>query len=83
MDKIFFNKEAEKQYQKIPKSIISRVRRSILNLAKNPYAGKKLQGKLAGNYSVRAWPYRIIYQIAKKSNIVIIVSILHRQRAYK
>jgi mRNA-degrading endonuclease RelE of RelBE toxin-antitoxin system len=41
-----------------------------------------LGGKLKGCYSLRAWPYRIIYQIIKKSLYVAVIRILHRQGAY-
>ena len=83
MYKIFFNKEAEKQYRRFPNSIIPKIRRAILNLSKNPYVGKKLEGRLAGKYSFRAWPYRILYLIDNKQKTIVVVSILHRQGAYK
>lgn len=62
-------------------------RRKILNaiegLKSNPFAGKKLHGKLASCHSLRVWPYRIIYTIQKHRLVIIIVAIGHRQGVYK
>jgi len=54
----------------------------LIELAKNPYLGKKLEGELRDFYSLRVWPYRIIYQIIKNELIVFVVQIKHRQGVY-
>jgi len=51
-------------------------------LAENPHAGKKLKGEYKDFYSIRAWPYRVIYYIHKKEVLIIVVRISHRQGAY-
>lgn len=57
---------------------------AVLVVIKNdPFCGKKLEGELKGKYAVRAWPYRIVYQILKKELIVLVVDIGHRQGVYK
>ena len=54
----------------------------FLELAQNPDLGKKLEGELRDFYSLRVWPYRIIYQIIKNELIVFVVQIKHRQGVY-
>lgn len=44
----------------------------------NPFHGKKLQGKLKNQYSVRVWPYRVVYEIRKNQVVVAVIKIGHR-----
>ena len=76
-------KSAEKQLAKIPAIYQDKFLRIFRSLAGDPFQGKKLEGELRGKYSVRVWPYRIIYQIYKKELIVLIIDIGHRQGVYK
>lgn len=78
-----FTGPAEKQYAKLPSSERKKIDRKIELLELKPYAGKKLEGVFAEKRSLKAWPYRIIYWIGPKKKILYIVSILHRQGAYK
>ena len=51
-------------------------------LEQNPIAGKKLTGKLESQYSLRIWPYRIVYFVDKERD-VIITDIRHRKDVYR
>ncbi|MDO8579796.1 MAG: type II toxin-antitoxin system RelE/ParE family toxin [bacterium] len=52
-------------------------------IAREPFSsGKKLSGKKKGQYSTRAWPYRIIYMIEKTLLIIIVIDIDHRASVY-
>ncbi|MEK7577874.1 MAG: type II toxin-antitoxin system RelE/ParE family toxin [Patescibacteria group bacterium] len=81
--KVSLSDMAEKQYAKLPKSDRQKIDRKIELLQIKPQSGKKLKGELSDGYSLKAWPYRIIYHIDTFKKIVWITSILHRQRAYK
>lgn len=78
---IFYKEPAVKQVKRIPKTEVKKVIRKLSNLGRNPYAGKPLKGELKGFYSLKSWPFRIIYRIEKKN--VVIYSVAHRQGAYK
>lgn len=52
-------------------------------IQENPLSGKKLEGELDSQRSVRVWPYRILYYINQKQRIIYITSILHRKEVYK
>lgn len=52
-------------------------------LAENPYVGKALHGDLAGFRSIKAWPFRIVYEIVEKRLVVKVLRIRHRKEAYK
>jgi mRNA-degrading endonuclease RelE of RelBE toxin-antitoxin system len=80
--RVILSREAEKDYTDLPKSEQKKIDKKLLYLSKDPFIGKLLGGKLKGCYSLRAWPYRIIYQIIKKSLYVAVIRILHRQGAY-
>lgn len=80
---VILSREANKQYNKIPKSDQLKVKKKLLLLEENPQAGKKLSGKYTDLRSLKSWPYRIIYQILDEKEEIWIVSILHRQGTYK
>lgn len=78
-----FRPGAKKELNKLAPQIYERVLVTLNELTQNPYIGKKLEGKRRGHYSVRVWPYRIIYLISKDILLVLIVRIAHRQSVYK
>ncbi|MGE4555130.1 MAG: type II toxin-antitoxin system RelE/ParE family toxin [Candidatus Paceibacterota bacterium] len=73
---------AQKELNKLPKNDYYKVLAGLTVVAKDPFSGKKLKGKLAGQWSARVWPYRIIYSIYKSKLLIIVVKIGHRQRIY-
>lgn len=80
--KLELKKRAIKQLTKIPKKQQIKISRKLILLETKPRSvGKQLEGEYQGYYSLRAWPYRIIYSISK--NVVTIHHIKHRQGAYK
>lgn len=58
--------KAKKELANIPTKDRERIDKTLRNLTEDPYSGKKLVGQLAGKYSVRVWPYRIVYEIYKE-----------------
>lgn len=80
---VILSKDAQRQYEHLPKTERIKVRKKLLFLEVNPTAGKKLMGELSGIYSLRAWPYRIIYELNRKEKRVEILKIAHRQGVYK
>lgn len=80
---VILSKDAQKQYEHLPKSEQIKIRKKLLSLEENPTAGKKLVGELSGIRSLYAWPYRIIYEINGKEKRVEILKIAHRQGMYK
>lgn len=81
--KVFLTKEAIKQFSRFPETAQKKIRKKILLLSENPQAGYKLTGALSGNWSLKAWPYRIIYQYIKEEKEIWIITIAHRQGVYK
>lgn len=81
--KILLAKSAEKELDKASQSVKEKVVAIFDVLQENPYAGKVLSGELIGLRSLKAWPYRIIYQIVETKLVVHIVRIRHRKDAYR
>ncbi|MBI3577616.1 type II toxin-antitoxin system RelE/ParE family toxin [Candidatus Gottesmanbacteria bacterium] len=81
--KVILSETATKQLQKLPKVVHPRILRKLHLLESDPLVGKSLQSDLEGNYSVRAWPYRIFYVLVKEKRILLVTAIKHRQGAYK
>lgn len=79
---VIITDNAVRDLKKIPKNQQKKIIKHIDVLENNPRAGKKLSGEFEGDYSLKAWPYRIIYLI-KKNGEVWVTHILHRQAAYK
>jgi len=65
---------------KIDKKIKERLKEAIKFIAKNPFRGKKLKGKLKSLRSYRVGNYRIIYRVTEEG--IEIVSIAHRKDVY-
>lgn len=78
---IFYKPSAVKQLKKIPKVELKKIIKKLETLKTDPYVGKPLKGEFKGLYSVKPWPYRIIYEIASKK--IVIYSVAHRQGSYK
>ncbi|MBI5046065.1 MAG: type II toxin-antitoxin system RelE/ParE family toxin [Candidatus Yonathbacteria bacterium] len=78
-----YTAQAIKSLKKIPKKQRIKILKAVDGLAVSPYIGKKLQGELAGLFSLRVWPYRILYVVKKKEILVVILDIGHRQNIYK
>lgn len=79
---VALSEDAQKQYNRLPKIVQIKIYKKLDVLSKNPYSGKKLGGELSDFWSLRAWPYRIIYEINKKARRIEVHKIAHRQGAY-
>ena len=80
---VALSSKARKQLRKLPRTEGLKVARKLQELDQIPFAGKPLTGKLKGLYSLRAWPYRIVYDVDTHRQAVTIHTIEHRQSAYK
>ena len=86
MYRVEFSKIAAKELGRIYKldnKIYFRIIAVIESLCKKPFQGKKLKGKLKGDYSVRVGHYRIIYTVYKTKLLVDIIDIGHRREIYR
>lgn len=69
---------AEKDLARLPEKERFRVKLAFLDTQNNPFAGKKLKGKYQGSYSVKVWPYRILYEINQNILTIFVLKIKHR-----
>jgi mRNA interferase RelE/StbE len=76
-------KKVQKELKKIDSHYQKKIRIAFLALAGDPHIGKKLEGNYEGQWSLRVWPYRIIYEIHERKLIVLIIRVGHRQGVYK
>lgn len=74
--------KVRKKLDKIPVMYRARIIGILDAIAQDPFFGKKLSGDRHGQYSVRVWPYRIIYIIKKTELIVLVIEFGHRQGVY-
>ncbi len=80
---VVLSKDALKQYQHLPKSEQVKIKKRLHVLEQDPHSGKKLTGELQGIFSLKVWPYRILYEINKIKKRIEVHKIAHRQSAYK
>ncbi len=83
MYQIVLSRIAEKDLDKVNKKYKPHIFAALFDLRKNPYLGKKLEGKFRDCYSLRIGIYRIIYKIYKNKLNILIIRIGPRQGAYK
>jgi len=79
---VVLSEDAQKQYNRLPRAVQIKIYKKLEVLGKNPYSGKKLGGELGDFRSLRAWPYRIIYEINQKAKRIEVHKIAQRQGAY-
>ncbi len=78
---IYLTSQAQKELATISPIEKQKIIKKLRQLEVNSLSGKRLSGKLRGFYSLRAWPYRIIYELIDDN--VWIVHIMHRKDVYK
>ena len=78
----FVAKELEKIYR-VEKKLYFRLIFAMETLKLNPYQGKRLRGKFAGDYSLRLGDYRIVYNVYKDRLLVSIIDLGHRREIYR
>ena len=79
---LLFKQGAVKNIQKLSQKDRQKISTILESLKSDPFSGKQLAGEYKHFYSVRAWPYRIIYTIVKKELLVLIIDVAHRKDAY-
>ena len=81
MSRVIITDKAVKDLRKIPQREQKKIQKKLGILKEDIFSGKKLERDLKNYYSLRVWPYRIIYEII--SGEVWVVKIQHRQGVYK
>jgi len=76
-------RSAEKELDKLPIAVHSRISNKILSLEKNPRprGAKKLSGR--EEYRLRVGNYRILYTVSDDDGAVTIIAVGHRREAYR
>lgn len=82
MYQVILGGKAKKALKKIDPQDKPRILTALVKLRQSPFLGKKLSGEYKDCYSLRVWPYRIIYKIYKKRLLVLVVNIGHRGSVY-
>ncbi len=80
---IFIEETAEKELNKLDKSLFNRISQKILALAENPrpLGCKKLKGHF-NDYRIRIGNYRVVYEINDDENYFNIMIVRHRKEVY-
>lgn len=81
--KVALSEDTQKKYKRLPRNAQTKINKKLIALQQNPYSGKKLTGEFSDFWVVRAWPYRIIYEINERAKRIEIHKIRHRQGAYR
>ena len=82
--RIEISRTAEKQLKKLPRDLQRRLARAMEELAADPHppGSRKLTGH-DDVYRVRVGTYRVIYSVARRKLIVIILKRGHRKDVYR
>jgi mRNA interferase RelE/StbE len=83
MADVVYEREARRQYERLPPAIKARVQEIARRLAKWPEVSgaKPLRGNLAGRYRIRTGDYRVLFHI--EGETVVIEKIGHRGQFYR
>jgi mRNA-degrading endonuclease RelE of RelBE toxin-antitoxin system len=78
---LVFTREFLRKLRALDKQIQIRILSELKILEEQPFAGKRLVGRLSGLMSFRVGEYRVIYQPSEKT--VIIRTVGHRKKVYE
>jgi addiction module RelE/StbE family toxin len=81
MRKAYLTEQAQKDLKEIPDHNRLRIQKKLNAFINKSVEGKQLTGRLKGFYSIKVWPYRIIYFFTKGE--IWIVHIKHRREVYR
>lgn len=84
MYKVAYLDSVEEDLKKLDKSTVKRILRRIETyLAQDPKElGKPLKGDFEGYWRYRWGDYRVIYRIAEREILIIVLRISHRKEVY-
>lgn len=75
---------AARNLERLPAKYATAVVEALGAIAANPHRlGKPLRFELAGRWSARRGPYRIIYAIDDESRTVTVLAVAHRADVYR
>jgi len=84
--KLYFEKEAEKEFSRLPKHIQKIIKDKLYILSQNPKLLKNniktLKGKYKGLKRLRVGKFRIIFKEKEKELIILMIRIAHRGEVY-
>lgn len=80
---LFLKPKARKSLDNLNDNDRAKVRLVLDYIREDPFSGKKLHGRYAGQYSIYAWPFRVLYEIKKYELVILVLKIKHRKDAYK
>ncbi len=80
---VLLSVNATKQLNRLTRQDKAKVIKKLAALRLNSHLGKFLSGELTGVYSLRAWPYRILYTISPDQKIIKVHRIAHRKDVYR
>ena len=84
MYKVVYLDSVEKDLEKLDKPLVKKILNKIENyLAQDPKKlGKPLKGQFEGYWRFRFGDYRVIYKIAEKEILILVLRIGHRKSIY-
>lgn len=83
MARLVLTRRARRELFELSWPLADAVEQTLWLLEREPKAGKQLQGKMRGLYSLRVGSYRVLYQLVDSGKTIRVAAIRHRAAAYK
>ena len=80
---IRISEKAAKELDRIPEPIFSKIKEKIEGLGRNPQPASAKRLTTWPGFRIRVGDYRLLYEIDKKRNKIIIYRIRHRKDVYR
>jgi mRNA-degrading endonuclease RelE of RelBE toxin-antitoxin system len=83
--KLIYSPEAKAGIEGLPTANLKKIaERVLVDIAENPFRGKKLVGRLDRLHSARITRrYRVVYHIDTSHHTVFILDVTHRKESYR
>ena len=86
MYEIRLTRDAQAFYETADAALVRQLHRCFEQLRQNPYVHpniRRLKGPLAGQWRYRIGDWRVIYRVQDEQQVVIVLLIVHRSKAYR
>ena len=86
MAEVRLTRDARTFYEAASTALTKQLNRCFDQLRRNPYAHpniRRLKGPLAGHSRYRVGDWRVIYRVEEERQVVTVLLIVHRSKAYR
>ena len=83
--RLLAGRRVQKDLDRMDRPVLERIWEAVQVLKQNPRppAARRLCHPAIGEYRLRAWDWRVFYDVDEKNKTIVILRVIHRREAYR